>query len=324
MPSSSSVHVNAPLSAFASGYTPGDFIADHVVPVIEVDKPKGTYFSKSKEDVVTLEDDLASDSSEPPVYDYATAKNDFTLEARHGMAYVPYALIDAADDPLKPREEYARTVMQKLLLAHERRVAVKVMTVANYATANQITAAALWSNPATSTPVADVNSARVKLAPADPGKTKLVGVCSLEVALSLGKHPDILGLRGGGSLMDGQATWQEIARKLMLDELLVSDAEYATSARGAAALVTGRVWDKTKFAVIRVPRTPPSMENSQSIFACSFRWKGPNNAPFQAIEWEEPKRGPGNGSVGIKVSHWTLAASVIQNDMGAIISTVGA
>lgn len=321
MPSNSSVHVNAALSAFASGYSPGGFIADKIVPVIECPKIEGTYFSKSKSDVVTVYEDLASDSSEPAVVDYATSQTDFKLQARHLMAYVPYTLIDVADDPLRPREEYSTTVLQNLLLAHERRIAVKVMTTTNYTSANRLTAGAPWSNESTSTPIADVNSMRAKLAPADPGKTKIVGACSLEVAMALAKHPSILGLRGGGSLQDGQATYDEIAKKLMIDELHVSDAEYATSARGAT-LATSRVWDATKFALVRVPRNTPSMENAQQLFSCSFRWRGPNQMPFEAVEWDEPKRGPGKGSLAIKISHWTLGGAIIQNDMGAIMSSV--
>lgn len=321
MPSVASSSVNAALSAFASGYTNNGFIADKVFPVIMSEKISGTYFSKSKTDVTTIYEDLAGPSSEPSVVDYATSKNDFTLVARHLMAYVPYALIDNADDPLRPREEYAATVLQQLLLAHERRCATVAMTTTSYVSANRLTAAALWSNEATSTPLADVNAAIAALAPADPGKTKLVGFCALEVAQALGKHPSILGLRGGGSLAEGQAMADEIAKKLGLDELVVSDVQYNSAARGATASYA-RAWDATKFGVHRVPRSTPSMESAQSLFGCSFRWQGPNQMPFEAVEWEEPKRGPGKGSLGIKLSHWTLGAAVIQNDMGAIISTV--
>lgn len=323
MPSNSSVHVNAALSAFASGYTNSGFIGDKLFPVIESEKITGTYFSKSKADVTTIFEDLMSDSSEPGVVDYATSQTDFTLLARGLMAYCPYTLIDVADDPLRPREAYARTVMQDLLLAHERRLAVIAMTTTSYAAANRFTAGAVWTNETTSTPVADVQSMIAALAPADPGTTKLVAGCALEVVQALAKHPSILGLRGAVSKEDGQAAADEIAKKLMIDELLVSDVQYNTAARGAAASYS-RVWDKTKFCLHRVPRNTPSMQEAQSLFGCSFRWKGPNQMPFEAIEWDEPKRGPGKGSLAIKVSHWTLGGAIIQNDMGAILSSVGA
>lgn len=323
MPSNASVHVNAPLSAFASGYQNSGFIGDKLFLVIQSPKITGTYFSKSRADVATIYEDVMSDSSSAAVVDYATSQTDFTLVARGLKAYVPYTLIDVADDPLRPLEEYGATVLQNLSLAHERRLAVIAMTTTSYVAANRLTAGAVWTNETSSTPVADVQSMIAAIAPGDPGKTKLVGACALEVVQALAKHPSVLGLRGAISKEDGQAAADEIARKLMIDELLVSDTQYNTAARGQTASFS-RVWDSTKFCVHRVPRTVPSMDNAASMFGCSFRWQGPNQMPFEAVEWDEPDRGPGRGSKAIKISHWTLGGAIIQNDMGAIMSTVHA
>jgi hypothetical protein len=323
MPSPSSVHANAALSAFASGYTNDGFIADKLFPVIEVDKIDGTYFSKSKVDVTTVFEDIMTDRSSAGVVDYATSQTDFKLVARGLKAFCPYTLIDVADDPQRPREQYARTVLQNLLLAHERRIATIATTTTSYTSANRLTAGAVWTNEATSTPIADVQSMVAKLTSGDPGNTKLVGACALEVAQALAKHPSILGLRGGGSMKDGVAPYDEIAKMLGLDELHVSSTEYATSASGVA-LVTARAWLKTVFVVHRVPRVVPSANEAQSLFGCSFRWKGPNNMPFEAVEWDVPDMGPGKGSLAIKLSHWTLGGAIIQDDMGAIMSSVTA
>lgn len=321
MPTSQSVHVNAALSAFASGYQNSGFIADKTFLVIPSDKPTGTYFSKSRADVATIFEDGMSDTSSAAVVDYATSQTEFTLVARGLKSFVPYVVIDAADDPLRPLEEYGATVLQNLNLAHERRCAVIAMTTTSYVAANRLTAGAVWTNETTSTPVADVQSMVAAISPGDPGKTKLVASCALEVAQALAKHPSVLGLRGAVSKEDGQAVADEIAKKLMLDELNISDVTYNTAIRGQTASYS-RVWDATKFCVHRVPRVTPSMDNAASMFGCSFRWQGPNNMPFEAVEWDDPDRGPGKGSKVIKISHWTLGAAIIQNDMGAILSSV--
>lgn len=321
MPSNSSVHVNAPLSAFCSGYTNNGFIADKLMPIVMSDKITGTYFSKSKLDVTTIFEDAMSDSSEPAAVDYATSETNYTLIARGLMAYCPYTLIDVADDPLLPMQDYADTVLQNLLLAHERRIAVIAMTTTSYVSANRLTASAVWSNEATSMPIADVQSMIAAIAPGDPGKTKLVGAVALEGVQALAKHPSVLGLRGSVSKEDGQAAADEIAKKLMIDELHVTDVQYNSAVRGATASYA-RVWDKTKFCIHRVPRVTPTSDRAASMFGCSFRWQGPNQMPFEAVEWDEPKRGPGRGSLAIKISHWTLGGAIIQNDMGAILSTI--
>ena len=321
MPALSSVVINSPLTAFVSGYTPGNYIADKLCPIIEHDKTSGTYFSKSKSDIVTEYEDLMGPDTEASVVDYSTTKTDFTLQARGLAAYIPYAKLDAASDPLSVEQGYGKTVMNALLLKHERRVATILLATTSYVAANRLTATGVWTSPTLGTPVDDFHRARALVAPGDADTTKIVGGMGLEAFLALSRHPQLLGLRAGGGAKDGVLSQDEVAQKLGLDELWVSDVQYGTSARGAT-LATSRVWDTTKAVVLRVPKVTPSYEQAQSLFACSFRWSSPTQAPFEATEWEEPRRGPGKGSKAIKISHWTLAGSVIQNDMGVILSTV--
>lgn len=321
MPALATSVINTPLTAFVSGYTPGNFIADKLCPVIEHDKTSGTYFSKSKADIVTEYEDLMGPETEASIVDYSTSKTDFTLVARGLGAYIPYAKLDAASDPLDVEQGYAKTVMNALLLKHERRVATVLLTTTSYVAANRLTATAPWNNPTTGVPVDDFHRARALLAPGDADTTKVVGGMGLEAYLALSRSPQLLGLRAGGGTKDGVLSQEEVAQKLGLDELWVSDVQYATSARGAT-LATSRVWDTTKAVVLRVPKSTPSYEQAQSLFACSFRWSSPSQAPFEAVEWEVPSRGPGKGSKAVKISHWTLAGAVIQNDMGVILSTV--
>lgn len=320
MPSASQVQVSVPISAFASGYKNDGFIAEQVCPVIKVELPKGTYFAKSKLDVTSAYDDLAGEASEPSMVDYATAQVPFVTLDRMLGAYIPWKLIDAAQDPLKPREAYAANVMQRLLLKQEIRVATLLQTAANYATSCQFTAGAKWTDEVLGDPIKDVQLMIAAISPGEPGMTKLSMGLGLEAAQALSRHPRILGLRSGGGQKAGVASMDEIAGYLGLDEIIVSDVQKNTAARGLAG-VFARVWDTTKAFVVRIPKTTPNYEDNLSLFSCMFRWSSPNQMPFVAVEWDEPKRGPGKGSLGTKLSHSTLEA-IVQNDMGALTSVV--
>lgn len=319
----SNTFVNTELSAFCAGYTPGLYVADKLFPIIEHDKPGGTYYAKSKADIVTQYEDLAGPESEPSVISYAQTKVDFEAQARHLMGYVPYAKLDASSAVNDAMRDTTSTVLNALLLNHEIRVATIAHTTGSYASANTFAVSNVWTSPTAGTPVDDFHRAIALIAPASKETTKLVAVMALEVYQALSRHPQLLGLRAGGGTVDGVLTPDEVARKLGVDELHVSDAQYATSARGAT-LATSRIWTTTKCVVHRVPRKVPQIEQAQSMFGCSFRWRTTSTGgmPFEVIEWDEPKRGPGKGSRAIKVSHWTQAGAVIQNDMGVLMTSV--
>lgn len=321
MPALATSVVNTATSAFTSGYTAGNYIADELFPVVEHDKPSGTYISTNKADIITEYEDLGSLEAETGFIDYATSKTDFTLVPRYLGALVPYALIDAASDPQKPRERYAALVMNALALKHERRVAAIALTTGSYASANTFAAAAPWSNATTGTPVDDFHKALALLAPADPNKTKVVVGMALEAFQALSRHPQLLGLRSGGGTVDGVLGVDEVAKKLGVDEIHVSNAQYLTSARGAT-VTASRIWDTTKCVIVRRPKAIPSFEDAASMFGCSFRWSSPSQTPFQAVEWDVPGKGPGMGSLAQKVTHWTLAGVIVQNDMGCLLTTV--
>lgn len=320
MPSVASSTISTPLSAFASGYQNSDFIGDKLCPVIYHDNPKGTYFAKSRVDVSDVYSDLTGANSEPSTVDESLSQTSFTVSARSLMGYVSYSVIDAALDPLKPKESRAKNVMQRLALAQEYRVATLLLASGSYAAANTAAATAAWSNHATSKPILDIQNAVAAIAPNDPGESKLVMGMGLETWQALSRHPDILSLRAGGGSVGGVAKPSEIAEHLGVDEIHVSKVQYNTAARGATASYS-RVWTTTKCVILNVPKTAPSADDNAAVHSCQFRWNGPNQMPFEALEFDDPKRGPGKGSVGIKISHWTVEG-VVQNDMGFLLTSV--
>lgn len=321
MPTPSQVNVSQAVSAFAAGYSNGKYVADLVCPVIPSATISGTYFTKAKKDIAMQYEDLLGPKSAPAEVSYAQSSTSYTCLARGLMGWVPYSLIDNAADPLNPRLSTASTVMTDLALQEEIRVATLLLATASYALTNTSAAAAKWTDEASGNPVKDIHTMIAACAPGDADKTKLVMILALEAAQALSRHPSILSLRAGGATKSGVVSMEEISPMFGLDSIVVSDAIKQTANDGQTATFS-RIWDATKAVVVRIPKNEPNGVDDLQMFASRFRWNASNNLPFEAVEWDDPKQGPGKGSLGIKISHWTSSPAVVQNDMGYCLTTI--
>jgi hypothetical protein len=296
------------LTDFASKYTNSQFIADAICPPVPVSVLSGKFKKASRDDVTEVVDDLAGGLGKVNTVMQAFTDDSFTTDTR--SLQQPVSRNDTVgDSPLDPEQAAVANVMQRIKLNHERRVATIMLTAANYASANQITASNAWSNLTSGTPVADILGALEKM-PGNGDDTKIVAACSDVVFNKLRQHPTLLQLKG---MTSGLLSAQEILEYFGIDEIHVSKVSYNTAAKGLAASYS-RVWSSTQFVLTTQPRTTPSAETS--VFAVSFR-----HGSFDVMKWFDPSEG-GHGADIVKVTHDTHAAKIIQSDMGVLISSV--
>lgn len=318
MPSPSAVHVNASLSAFASGYNPGSTMADELCPPIMVDKRSDTYFQRLRKDVATRLDARIGPNGTVSEADFEVTQSTYSVEDFGLIGKVANAEISNADEPMKPKEMRVENLMYRLWLDHEIRVAAVLDTSGSYAAVGAATAA--WSAIGTSNPIKDVQDAVARLAPGGDTKTELIMGLALETWQALSRHPDLLGLRAGGGGEKGVMRPEEIAAALGLDRIVVSDMQKNTANRGLAASYS-RVWSTTIARIVRRPKGEPSGPDAM-CFAGTFRQKK-NTGPggWQVTEWDMPEYGV-DGGIGIKVSTSEHAARILQSDMGTLITGV--
>lgn len=317
MPAPSSLHVNAALSTFASGYRNRNFIADKLCPMVMVEKRSDTYFQKNRKDASTIFEDLVGPNTPAHEADYEVATTTYTVRDRALVGYVSNEEIRNADEPNKPKEDRVDNIMGRLMLAHEDRVATLLLASGSYAAANTGAATAVWTNHSTSNPIKDIQTAVAAIAPVGTDETKLVMGLGLEAWQALSRHPDILGLRPGGGQVGGVAKADEIAAYLGLDEIWVSDIQKNTANRALTATYT-RIWDTTKACIMRVPRNEP--RGYSSLFATTFRLRREGAESILVQEWDDMSRGV-SGAVAVKVALSEVSAS-IQNDMGYLLTSV--
>lgn len=289
------VHRDAALTNLAVMYQNREFIADRVMPIINVNKKTDEFFKFKPETMFNLASvDIVGAESVPGRP--APQLDSVGTYACRDRALMDFISIDEelnADAPLEPRMDVTEILTNYLLLAREKRVADVVFTSGNYGSNTAaLTGTDRWDT-ATSDPVAQILTAlRSPLVRPD---TMVIGE---EAWDGLRTNPKILQYvlsrastnNGASPLMVDEAT---IAAAFRLRAVHVGSAIYNTSAEGAAASYS-RIWGKS-CALLRVEERP-SRRRTQT-FGYTFRFgQMETSAEFQSL--------PGRaGGTFIKVSH---------------------
>lgn len=302
-----SVHVDAPLSDFATAYKNSGFLADKLAPIIKVDKRSDKFFTRTRRDVSHIPSDLMGPRSEAQETTYELATDNYSVQDRALKDLVPYAVEQNADAPLKPEELATQNIMQRLMLARESRVATLLCTAGSYSATTAVSA--VWTNETTSTPVSDINTA-IAAIPFSGEDANLVAWMARPVWNALRKHPALLAMKG---LDKGQVSRADFASFFELDDVFVSDLWYDTTNIGQTASYS-RVYTATVFGVLRVPKMISGPD--VSMFLGTFRV----NPGIEVRTWESPEKGV-KGSKTVQVG-FSDDEKIIQNDMGYLLTSV--
>ncbi len=300
------VHIDGPLSDFASSYGDHEMGADVLSPIVLVDKRSDEFHTFTRRNRAHMVQDLMGPTSPANETTYEKGTDNYSVKDRGLMDYVSNAMVANADGSLSPREETVSDIMGKLTRKREARIAAQYCSSGNYLSANVAAAAFVWSDTVSSKPDSEILTARRKLAPAAPG-SKVVGWCTSEVFDVLRVHPNMLAMKG---LDKGMLSQSDIEEFFRLDTMLVLDAEKDEANLGQDA-VYGRIWTATLFGLARVPVSP---SKHTSAFSLTFRVK----PGIQTRTWDEPSRGT-QGCEGIQTS-FSDDEIIVQNDMAALIT----
>lgn len=305
MTTPSALHIDAPLTAFATAYRNGLYIS----PIPDVPTPQlgGKYKQKLRRDVNKNYDDKLGARGKASEVHYSTVDGTYILQGRGLRAPVTYSEVVNANVGLSPEEEATKKVMNDILLAKEIRHATLLTTAANYAAACQVAATAAW-NAVGATPELDINNAIAAIAPSDE-ETEIIACMSQEVWNRLRVSPNILAMMG---MKEGMVSRAQLAQYFEISEVRVSKATYDTANEGQSASYS-RVWGTSSFVLF----TRPKVQGTDvSGFAVNFTYQG----GVTIRKYFDPSEGIG-GCTFVQPEHFDQVAA-IQNDMGAIITGV--
>lgn len=319
MPSTAStLHTNRPLANFALSYSPGEFIADRVLPVALVENVSDSFYVRSKTNQTRYIDGKIGSLDTPPEIDTNATTDTFACQDYGWIAKVALKEANMADVPLALEQNAVLDAMAMMYLAREVRVATLLTTSANYDSGNvqTLSGASQWNASNGNGDIFGViETARASIWRAP--NTRLVAFCGYQVWQQLKNHPQFIDRIKGGATKQNIAAGAELkkafADAIEVSEFYVAESRYTASNAGATASYS-RIWGK-HFGVLAIPDFP----STRSLgFGLTFRWNAAGSqSGINVADWFEP--GPGTqGAKKFKVTHSDVE-KVCANDAGALI-----
>ena len=302
------VHVDAILTNISIKYTNDAFIGAGIMPIVGVSKRSDKYYVYDRAEAFRIDDDTLGSKSMPNEIDMKQSTDNYSVTSRGLADWVAQEEIDNADAPLQPLSDATENLRDKLMLAHEKRVADKAQTAANYPAGNkvQLSGTDQWSDYVNSDPIGDLQTAlegTFKRA-----NTVAMGVDTWTI---LRAHPKILdAVKASTRLQDtpgGFATPEEMITLLEIQNLLIGRARYNSAKPGQAEVMT-RIWGKHCMAFY--------VESAPGIKKVSWGYTFSENQGMTFRSFDG-KRGE-KGATYVKDA-WNEDRKIVAEDMGYFI-----
>ncbi|NIQ91028.1 MAG: hypothetical protein GWM98_04765 [Nitrospinaceae bacterium] len=278
-PTSSDVHVNAPLTNISVAYLQDqtEFIADKVFPNVPVPKRSDSYFEYQKGDWFRSEAKYRAPGTESAGsgYELSTATYDCKVQALHKD--VDDQIRANADAPLNMDADAAEYVTRGLLLKKELDWASNYFTTGVWTGGTggtDITPNPKWDAD-DSTPIADIRK-EMQAVKVNTGRKPNKLILGEDVWAVLQDHPDFL--ERITITKDKIITTSLLAAVLELEEVLIAGAVQNTANEGASDSMS-YVYTKDALLVYAAPR-PSLMQPSGGY---TFSWTGYLGASQQGL-----------------------------------------
>ena len=261
MPTVQDIRIVKALKKISVGYSNGNYIAEKVLPKVDVTGSTGTYYKWGRESF-SLENDKRAPGREANRISQSVSHNDQYLLLEHSLSTdIPKEDIREGDiQGLKIKTKKTKTLKDKLLLRQEYTVAQKLFNVSSFpGMTSALGATAKWDVVATSTPLEDVEKARQAILK-QTGILPNIMVIGGEVWSKLKRHPSLLNAVNGGATTSNIAMISlEVAASLFeLEEIIVGNTVVNAGAEGEA-FSGGFVWGK--YALIAYRAKQPDVDS---------------------------------------------------------------
>jgi hypothetical protein len=241
------LYVDAPLTNVSIQYKNLDYIADLVLPRIQVKQETGIIWTMGTENF-NLKEAARGDKS-------VSKRSGYTVSSSATYRIVNYALSDVvtqgmrdmAANPMQPETDTTEYLTEQLMLYKEYTVGSALFNTgatgfSGYTeTLNASSSRYQWSDYTNSTPLEDATYAKNKIATNSGATSGIVLVVGADVWQQLENHPDILDRIKYTQF--GVITEQLVAKAMQLDNIFVGKSLYNTANEGQTASLA-RIWGK--------------------------------------------------------------------------------
>lgn len=309
MPQASGLYQSPLLSRIAVDYKNRAYIAERVLPVIDVPKKLFQYLSFDQGVTFKRQRTTYGQDGTPGMLDIKGQKNAGSINDRALMAFIdPEELSMAPEAMIRARK--TEKLANAMRLDLEMMVAGLVFNSGSYAAGQSTTLSGTsqWSDYTNSDPAAAILSAQDTL----PIKANKL-VVGRQVATVLKRHPKILDVTKYTTR--GFVPFEALAEYFEVEEFIVGEAFFDTAAEGQAQS-RSYVWGKHAALLYTAKNPDPVMD--QPTFGCIPRLGGQGGpSPWRTYTGIDPMRGTGEGREFVKVE--TTDGTLIQaNQMGSL------
>jgi hypothetical protein len=189
-----SVHANRPLTQISTAYIQEQehFIAHRVFPLISVDKRSDSYYKYTQADWFRDEARPRADSTESAGSGYNVSTATYTCNVYALHKDIGDQVVANSDKPLSPFADATRFLTQKMLLKQEITWVTDYFSTSKWGTdVTGGTNFTVWSNYATSDPIADIETGKTTILQ-NTGYMPNALVLGYEVFVQLKNHPAII------------------------------------------------------------------------------------------------------------------------------------
>lgn len=268
-PTSSAVHVNAPLTNISIAFLQKqeDFVADRVFPPVPVQKQSDVYFEFPRGSFFRSEAKKRAGATESAGTGYEQTTSSYRCDVFALHHDIPDQRRSNSDKPLDPDRNASQLLMQQMLIKKERDWVAKYLTASQWTT--DFTPGTLWS-AAGSDPFKDVRTQNRVIKNLTGFKANTL-VVSGDVDDILQDNAAVLTRINGGSMPGNPAlvTPQLLAAGFGVERYLIADAVENTAKEGATDVL---VPIATKDALLVYSAPSPSLEMPSGGY--NFWWSG--------------------------------------------------
>lgn len=271
------LHIDVPLSNLVIGRRPPGFIADQLVPVLNVNKRSDLYFKRLYKESLIWQPNLTAMAEGTKAKEvFFTVSSDTYYAKKYGLGsyWVTEDEVNA-DDAINLDRDSAELVTDRLLIDYEMRVAAIANTSTNVFTTTHVATA--WSNATGSRPYDDFTD-QVELFREQNMLRPNVAVIPAAIMQKLRRNDQIRDLLFGDR--GGVPSEDQLGNLLGLDKILVPETFVNTAGPAQTMIGSGNLspaWgNKVLLAYVA-----PAAGRQVDTWVQAFRWTNPKfGVPF--------------------------------------------
>jgi hypothetical protein len=269
---SGDVHVDTALATFATGFRQADLAADTVMPIVPVQKMSDVYYEfNADNEMAGADGTVVTGGAAMTEVNPQQSTTPFTTTPYALAGFLPLELLGNQDAILNLQFKTIRTIMAKLQLNREKRVAAALFNSANYSSTHIVDLSAVgatrkWNGGSASTPVRDIQS----LCEASLARITHM-VMSLDTWNAFTVNPDVqkfLAFKSAAPALPSLDQRTAFSALLGLPMPVVCEARARTTTAG----VYPYIWSGSVALVHQQPGVPA--DGYTTATAKTFRWTG--------------------------------------------------